>query len=180
MSRGFTIPELLVVIFIMSFMSGLVLVNWRAGERGLALDRAAHKLGQDVRRAQELAMRAQPFACAAGSISGYGVFFSQDMPESYSLFAECNGNNAYNDGTDGLVETVSLEPGISIQDVFPALPAVKRGSVVFLPPMPVIAVTSGTASPIVRTQMAVVLQRADDSSLTRRVTITNKGIIDID
>lgn len=180
-TTGFTIPELLVSVFVIVLMTAIIVPSWRAGEMALALDRAAHKLGQDVRHAQELALRAQPFTCSIGSMSGYGVFFNEDDPDSYILFAECNGNNAYNAGTDGLVQSIPLEAGISIQNVFPALPTtIKEGSVVFLPPIPAVMIMSGTTSPIARPQMVIVLQRKDNSALTKRITIKGKGIVDID
>jgi len=83
--QGFTLPELLVVVAIIVLMTGLALPNWRSGERTLALDRVVHKAGQDVRRAQELALRAQAHTCPndpTEKISGYGVFFDQNTPTS--------------------------------------------------------------------------------------------------
>src|SRR3989344_902452 len=101
-SRGFTLPELLISVFIIVIMTAIVLPNWHAGETTLALDRAAHKLGQDIRKATELAQRAQaltpPLTFAPGIISGYGMYFSISTPSSYILYAECEGNGDYGAG----------------------------------------------------------------------------------
>lgn len=172
--KGFTIPELLVSIFIIVLMTALVLPSWHAGETVLALDRAAHKLAQDMRRATELAQRAQPLAppltCAPGNISGYGMHISSGTPASYTLYAECNGNQEYNAGVDAAFQTVTLESKIQITSATPS-----SFSVFFVPPVPTITIQPGNLS-----QAQVTLSVADDPSKSKVITITTKGIIDID
>ena len=172
--HGFSIPELLVVVAIIVLMTGLMLPNWRSGDRTLALNRVVHKAGQDVRRAQELALRAKAHICPndpAEKISAYGVFFDQDMPTSYILFAECNNNNTYNEGTDGIVETVQLESGIKIQSVSPG----PKISIVFVPPTPTVFIQPGD---LLSTQIS--FGRIDEVEGQKILDITNKGVIDID
>ena len=169
--QGFTIPELLVVVAIIVLMTGLLLPNWRSGERTLALSRVVHKAGQDVRRAQELALRAQAYTCLSGTISGYGVFFDQNSSTSYTIFAECNANNTYDAGTDGIVETIQIESGIEIQSVSPG----PQISIVFVPPVPLVFLEPGDPS-----LTRVFFQRVDGVGNQRTLEITNKGVIDID
>lgn len=170
---GFTIPELLVVVAVIMLMTGLILPNWKSGEQSLALDRVAHKAGQDVRRAQELSMRAEAFTCTTGSISGYGVFFDQNTPTSYILFAECNGNNMYNDGVDGIVggEGITLESGIEIFSLSPS----EEVSIVFEPPTPRVFVNGQEG-----VSAQVSFQRTDGVGAPRTLDISSKGVIDID
>lgn len=168
---GFTIPELLVVVTIIILMTGLTLPNWRSGEKTLTLDRVVHKAGQDVRRVQELALRAQAYTCDTGSISGYGVFFDQNTPTLYILFAECNNNNIYNEGIDGKVEEIQLESGIKIQSVFPG----PQISIVFVPPIPLVFLKPDDPS-----STQVFFQRADGVGAKRILEVTRKGVIDID
>ena len=171
--HGFTIPELLVVVSIIILMTGLTLPNWRSGERTLTLDRVVHKAGQDVRRVQELALRAQAYICDTGSISGYGVFFDQDTPTSYILFAECNGNNTYDDEIDGIVEEVQMESGIKIQSVFPG----PQISIVFVPPIPLVFLKPGDPPlPLAR----VFFKRIDEVGTQRTLEVTSRGVIDMD
>ncbi|MCH7828639.1 prepilin-type N-terminal cleavage/methylation domain-containing protein [Patescibacteria group bacterium] len=168
---GYTMTELLVVVGIIVLMTSLILPNWRSGDRSLALARTAAKVGQDVRRAQELAMRAQAYTCATGSITGYGIYFNVNTPESYILFAECNDTNTYDAGLDGVVETITMESGVQMQSVTPT-PAV---SIVFIPPTPIVWIKPGDPS-----QAQIVLERKDGVAGTRIVTVSSKGIIDVD
>jgi len=172
--EGFTIPELLVVVAIIVLMTGLVLPNFRSGERTLALNRAVHKAGQDVRKAQELALSAKTHICPndpAEKISGYGVFFDQNIPTSYVIFAECNNNNTYNEGIDGIVETISLESGIEISLVSPNA----KTSIVFVPPIPLVF-TNGNPGE----NMQVSFQRIDGVGTVKILGINSRGVLDID
>ena len=100
-SAGFTLAELLVVMAIIVVISGLSLANWRGGEKQYALLRAASKLSQDLRRAEEMALSSKEFQ---GQIpeGGYGVYFKEQEKDHYILFADFNGNHHYDSGSDGL------------------------------------------------------------------------------
>lgn len=169
--KGFTIPELLVSVFIIVLMTGISILSWRSGEAALALGRAAHKLSQDVRKATELAQRAQslvpPLTCAPGTVSGYGIYISSATPTSYTLYAECNGNQEYNVGVDAVFQTVTLERQIQIT------PATL--SILFVPPVPTITIQPGNLQ-----EARIILSVAGDPARSKTITITTKGIIDID
>ena len=167
---GFTIPELLVVVAIIVLMTGLILPNWRSGERTLALNRVVHKAGQDVRRAQELALRAQAHNCTAGTISGYGVYFNSNSPTSYIIFAECSGNFEYDLGIDDIIETLFLESSIEIQSVSPS-PAV---SILFIPPTPLIFIKPGDPP-----STQIFFQRTDGVEGSKILDVNSKGVIDV-
>lgn len=169
--KGFTIPELLISIFVIVLMTAIVVPSWRAGETTLALDRAAHKLSQDVRKATELAQRAQFFDCGAPKkISGYGIYISTATPTSYTLYVECNNNQEYNLGVDAVFQTVTLENKIQITSATPS-----PFSVFFVPPVPTITIQPGNPS-----QAQVRLSVINDPLKFKDITITTKGIIDID
>lgn len=168
--RGFTLPEILVVISIMIFMTVLVLPNWRRGSQELALDRALHQVAQDITRAEESALRAQFFQCQTGSIKGYGVYWDRTaMPDSYLIFADCNGNEQY-DVSDTTVETVTIEDGVSISSLSPD----PSFSIVFTPPEPRVVI-----KPTDPSQAQVVLALDSEPGTTRTLTVTSRGIIDI-
>lgn len=178
--KGFTIPELLISVFIIVLMTALTLPSWRLGETTLALDRAAHKLAQDIRKATELAQRAQslalPLTCAPGSISGYGIYFSTATPTSYILYAECNGDQDYDSGVNGdtLVQTVTLENRLQITSATPS----PSFSVFFVPPVPTITIQP--TDPGNPDQAKITLSVVGDPTRFKTITVTTKGIIDID
>ena len=167
---GFTIPELLVSIFIIALMTAIILPNWHAGETTLALDRATHKLSQDIRKATELAQRAQFYQCATGSISGYGIYIAPGTSTSYILYVECNDNEEYNQGIDAIFQgqAIILENGIEITST-------NATSVLFVPPVPTITIQPGSLD-----QAQITLSAVGDASRSKTITITTKGIIDID
>jgi len=168
---GFSLPELLVVVAMILLMTGLILPNWRSGERTLALDRVVHKAGQDVRRVQELALRAQIHNCSVGTIQGYGIYFNESNPASYIIYAECSGNFEYDLGLDDIVETVLLASSIQIANVNPS----SAISVLFIPPTPLVFIKPGDPS---STQVS--FQRVDGVGVLRILDISSKGVIDID
>lgn len=176
--KGFTIPELLISVFIIVLMTVIAVPSWRAGETTLALDRAAHKLAQDIRKATELAQRAQSFQCATGSIKGYGMYFSSATPISYILYAECNGDKDYDSGVGGdtiVPPTITLENRIQIESTIPS----SSFSVLFEPPTPLIFIRQpGNSTEFSQAQIR--LSIIDDPSRFKVITITTKGIIDID
>lgn len=55
-NKGFTLVELLVVISVIGLILTVTIANYPAIRQQLALSRAAHKLAQDIRMAQEMAM----------------------------------------------------------------------------------------------------------------------------
>ena len=171
-SLGFTISELLISVFIIVLMTAIAVPGWRAGEVTLTLDRAAHKLGQDIRKATELAQRAQLSSCATGSIKGYGVYISAAVPTStYTVYVECNDNQTY-DGpaVDTVFQTVTLEGKVQIASATPS-----SFSVYFVPPVPTITIQPGNLS-----QAQITLSVAGDPTRFKVITVTTKGIIDID
>ncbi|MDO8474212.1 MAG: prepilin-type N-terminal cleavage/methylation domain-containing protein [bacterium] len=175
-SPGFTIPELLVSIFIIVLMTAITLPNWHAGETTLALDRAAHKLAQDLRKATELAQRAQFYDCDPSGtlgykITGYGIYIPAGTSTSYTLYVECNGNEIYDGPTvDAVFQSVTLENKIQITSA-----GRNPFSILFVPPVPTITIQPGSL-----TEAQITLSVAGDLSRFKIITITTKGIIEID
>ena len=129
MNKGFTVIELMVVTGIIVVLTGLLLPNWKSGQKQFALQRSSHKLAQDIRRAQEMALAAEKFG---GQVPyGYGVYARQSEPDHYIIFADLNNNQDYDAGTDGIVEDISIEKYSSI-----GLLSADPLRVVFVPPDP--------------------------------------------
>lgn len=135
--NGFTLTEILVVLFIISLLSGVTFANYRQGGKQMALQRSAYKFAQDIRRAQEMAIGSaeSPTPACAGQIpiGGYGIQLKTspaDWREYYVLFADCDGGRDYDEPGE-LIERIYFEKGTRLH----ALPATPL-RIIFLPPDP--------------------------------------------
>jgi len=177
MNRGFTLVELFVVMGVVVLMTVLVLPNWRSGERSLALDRTVHKAGQDVRKTQELSLRAEPHTCLpeeTESMFAYGIFFDSSDPDSYLIFAECDKDSiGYDPAVDDIIEEIMLENDIVIKSVSPSPTA----SIVFVPPTPKVWIKPEPGDPA---QGAKIIFERIDKVKQRQLNISSKGIVDVD
>jgi prepilin-type N-terminal cleavage/methylation domain-containing protein len=138
MQKSFTLIELLVVTVIITLLSLVVFLNYRAGGQQLALQRSANKLAQDIRRAQGMAMSAKEYG---GEVPPrYGIECSTDNPDYCILFADVNDNGLYQEVLDEEVERITFERGVSVQQLFVGDPPSSqfrvRVGVTFKPPDP--------------------------------------------
>ena len=184
-NKAFTLIEITIVVTIIALLGTIFIANYRGGERQFALKRSAHKLAQDLRSAQEMAMSSQTTPSEFGPETfpkgGYGIYF-EDGAGSYILFADCDGDGLY-DSTGGSlscqdatevtpypekIEEIFFEEGISVNSLFPVSPNI---SLTFFPPDPVLSIkpTSNSAS--------VVLSF---DGQTKTVSINSVGLIDTD
>ena len=130
--KGFTLIELIVVIFIVALTTSASMVYYRSGDRGFSLIRSAYLVAQGLRSAQELAISAKEFG-ESGVPSGYGVYFNIYSPSEYIIFADLDDSKQYNPGE--LLETVSLEKGVVVNGFNPVT---NELNVVFNPPDPAV------------------------------------------
>jgi len=80
---GFTLIELVTVVSVIIILSSLVFGNYQSSRDTLALDRAAQRLSQDLRRASELSL--SNYQETQGS-QAIGVYFNINNPLQYILF----------------------------------------------------------------------------------------------
>lgn len=173
-SRGFTLVELLVTIGITIVLIALVVPSWKAGSGTLALDRAAVKLSQDIKRALEFSLSTRSHTCATGSISGYGIFLNDANEKEYLIFADCNGNYMYDYG-QGIDDDIEIIPlGIESQIL-----TVSEGyiSIMFVPPDPTVFIRDFLGRDF--TSANVVLSLRNDVSTNKTLTINAKGVVSI-
>jgi prepilin-type N-terminal cleavage/methylation domain-containing protein len=108
LEKGFTLTELLVSMTIIAVMIAIFLANYRAGERLFALQNAAHKLAQDFRRVEEMAMSARETSGGGIPSGGYGIYFDANEPDHYILFADEDGREDY-DSPSELIEDIVID-----------------------------------------------------------------------
>jgi len=178
--NGFTLVELLVIIFIIMLMSGIIFANYRQSGQRLALQRSANKLAQDIRRVQEMATSVKEFQGIIPE-GGYGIRFRMDergRPPIYTyiIYADCNKNAKY-DGetvdpdpyhplnpdiacTEGVdcpcngysekIEVIRVEKGVAL-GIEPDGVLFGGSRVIFAPPDPTITIAKGMCNPFTET-----------------------------
>lgn len=171
--NGFTLIELLVVCSIIILFSALILPNFKAGEQQFSLERSSHKLAQDIRRAEEMAMSLKEFQGGIPS-GGYGIYFSQsvragEINYDIYLYADTNGNEKYNGGEE--IEPLSLEREVKIKEVRADGVSSDKTSINFKPPDPTIAISPGGNLTI------ITLSLKADSTRTKNVIVNKAGLI---
>jgi Tfp pilus assembly protein FimT len=171
MKRGFTIIELLVSLGIFIIITTMVVANFRAGSRGDDLRISAEAMVSNLRKAQNMALAGQPTNDIIPP-GGYGLYFNLATPDRYVIFADVNGNLAYDSGealVDGLV---TLPREVRITSVSPVI----ISTVVFKPPKPTIYINGGPTE----AALSVTIKHTS-SEQTRTVTVNRvSGRIDIE
>lgn len=187
--KGFTIIELIVVIAIIVTISAVVLADYRSGNDQLALQRSAHKLAQDLRRAQEMAMSS---AEVGGSVPpGVGIVLHRifENGTQYRMYADNNGNNRF-DNLEEFGEPIPLERGVYIKEIrretgMMPNPDSHWGSINFRPPDPVVNIficvpqvvpctgENFSGEPWIR----IILALRSDPNQTKTVRVNNIGLI---
>lgn len=166
-SKAFTLIELIVVTAIIVLLTTLILSNYRAGDRQFALQRSAHKLAQDLRRVQEMAVSVQEFE---GTMpGGYGLYLNKNQPAQYLIFADLNGDQRYSELVDGLVEEISLEKRINISGLSP-LAHDSSLTITFVPPDP---------TTVFYPEAAVSLITIGTEELQKTIQVNRAGLITI-
>jgi len=115
-SGGFTIVETLVAIGIILILSTILVPNYKVFQEEFSLLRSAHKLSQDLRRAQEMATSAKELP---GQLpKGYGIYLRKG-DTYYRLYADLDGDQEYDSGEE-IELPIALENKVKIEEVSPS------------------------------------------------------------
>ncbi len=203
-SKGFTLIELLVVIAIIILLSTIFIVNYRAGGRQLALERSAHQLAHDIRRAQAMAMATEecpPGTNCEGDVPpGYGIYLKSPGINTTSsiLFAD-SGDISHNgffvdtgplNNRDAIIEEIFFNDGVflsSIEDSgcdgLPPGQGQRRSHITFSPPDPIVNLSIGLPpTPHLHScsEIVLTLQVGNSSGPTRSVRVNRVGLIEVE
>ncbi len=173
MDKGFTLIEILVVMFIIVILTGVLSINLPKGRQQFVLQRAAHTLIQDLRKVQEMAMSTEEKDCSGGGkANGFGIFFDEDgsSKKKYILFANCDESYNYNENADKILEKIDLEQGTEIFSLSPG----PLCSVVFVSPSPTTYINN-FAGP----EAQIVISLENDISQIKVIKINSAGLIEI-
>jgi len=176
MKKGFSIIEFLVVLGIILLLAVIILPNYRAGEKQFNLQRAAYKLAQDLRRAQEMAMAAkesQKFVPPGVPPGGYGINLVKNE-EKYILYSD-GDNEKYGGVGDKDEEIIELEKGVYIKDT---IPSSSSFSINFKPPDPSIKIKDQAG--VDKNNVTIILALKADPAKTKTITVNQAGLIEIE
>jgi len=101
-SRGITLIEIIVVIFIIILFSLILIVDFPKNLRQFALKRVVYKLAQDIKETEDLSLSGVHISDKNGSpilLKGYGIYFFDPLSDSthYLIYADVNNNQKYED-----------------------------------------------------------------------------------
>ncbi len=130
--KAFTLIELLVVITIIVLVATIMLPRHRADDRRLALQRSAHRLTQDIRKIQEMAMSAKEVPGYPEFKGIHGIRFLRN-DSTYILFADLNNNRNYDTG-ERVGDPLGLEDNITVSALSPE--HLNSLEILFIPPDP--------------------------------------------
>ncbi len=96
----------MVVIFIIAIFSAILVADFPRIKKQFSLSRAAYKLGQDVRRVEDLGLSGVQVSdreSPIGFVKGYGIFFDLSQKvNSYLIYADvADGTGESNQQFDG-------------------------------------------------------------------------------
>jgi prepilin-type N-terminal cleavage/methylation domain-containing protein len=173
--KGFTLLELLVVLSIIGLVAALFFVSYRGIEKEISLNHSAHKLAQDIRRVQSMAM-------AAEEVNG-------NIPEEYKLYINLNGSGPSNKYTlyadfgnyKEDIESVKLEGTTYFDEInFYSGPQIRELELSFSPPDPIIKIARlhGHAPPMYRNEVEIIL-KYDNDSPQKKIIFNKSGLIEV-
>ncbi len=119
-SKGYTLIEMMAVLFIIALISSIVLVNYRRGEKQYILNSQAQALTQFIREAQNMAMGVAILREQFIVPFGYGVAFLRNSNPPYLpiLYADLNNNKKYDElNQNEFIRYFDLNPVIKISTI---------------------------------------------------------------
>ena len=141
---GFTLIELLVSVGVLTIITAIVLANHARFGGDLLLSNLAYDIALSIRQSQSYGLSVREVGTGTGFFdTGYGVYFAENAPTSYVLFADRDKDGLYDGGAE-LVEAYTLGRGNTIQSfcgvlssgVEKCVPLLSFLSVVFIRPDP--------------------------------------------
>jgi prepilin-type N-terminal cleavage/methylation domain-containing protein len=183
---GFTLVELIVSIAILATISGLFLANYSSLRKRAGLPAAANKLASDIRMAQSYALGAKKINNQI-PVGGWGVYFIRNL-SAYRIFAD-NGSGPgkfaeEHDGQDDDYRVLcfagdagNCNDNITVSTLTGFKPG--SGSVVFLPPDPIVYFDGDQAAKGTDPSARITLTDSTTGE-TKDVTINFFGLVEVE
>ncbi len=131
--KGFSLLEMLTVVFIVSILATITVVNFRQGKNQSDLRFGIDLLKTDLRKIETDAMSGVVLGINF-PVGGYGMFM-QKGATTYTLFGDIDAGGDYDVGEEIPNGIVELSQNVSILDLY--ITASENGAIVrILPPSP--------------------------------------------
>lgn len=124
-SKGITLIEIMVVVSLITVITGVFVSDFPKIKLELGLSRVLHTMVLDIKTAQALSGSGHQEILPNGSFTlpkGYGIYINANAlgNKKYLLYADINGDARYTQDIDYIVKTIDIsqqEPGIIIKEV---------------------------------------------------------------
>jgi Tfp pilus assembly protein FimT len=203
-SEGVTLVEIIVVIFIITLFSSIIISDFPTIEKHFALSRASYQLAQDMRRIQDLGLSGVQETDSAGNlmaVQGYGIYINPVQSDvQYIIYADIydgyaqdsqkySGDSSYarcdslvNPQVDCVLDVIDISqdnPDLYIKDIVNINSTFT--SINFNPPGPTISIDNLCLSCLypADSEVGIVLGLHSDDSAERTVWINTSGLISV-
>jgi prepilin-type N-terminal cleavage/methylation domain-containing protein len=183
--KGFTFVESLIVIAMIGILSVVIIPSYQSARSQLALERAAVKLAQDIRKVQEMALSAYECGspCGGSMPLGYGIYIDKNdslCPDDncYHIYADIvPAWGKYSPG-DPILETIYLESDVGIDDLTKNII-----NIVFIPPDPMTSLSGKDPTDpafVNFSLLSITIGLDSDPTKQKSIKVNAAGLIDID
>jgi len=177
--KGITLIEIVVMVALIAIFSAILISDFPKMQRQFMLSRTAHKLAQDIRRAQDLALSGRK-PTEDEKIAGYGIYLSTSNTGQYILYKDKVIDSSYDSKYSGDTSSESIETivisdfsaGVSISKINDSTGS---ASVNFAPPNPTVTLTLGGSD---ATFIEITLI-SDVDNFTKVVKVNSAGLIEV-
>jgi len=194
--QGITLVEISVSVFIIAIFSLMVISNFPKIQRQLALSQVAHKIAQDIRRAEDLGFSGAQVS-EDFNAKGYGVYVPCNLstganyPMFWFIYADSNepADKRYTGSEDYLVESVNIfGSGVFIKKIYDINNPdanINYLSINFNPPNPDVTIMASYEINqenfiVIERGVRIVMSLIQDRSMEKTVFVNSSGLIEVE